>query len=166
MSKTKTGVPDWEEFYTVIGQAPSEWHLVEGEMGHIFSVVVGNPDGALANAAYYSIQSFKLRLSMVNATAAVFLRNHPALQTEWSALYKDACSLNKIRNRLAHYIVVLVENKSKTKKKAFLKPSIFDFRYVFNENEKYSIRQIKSWSQQFETLHKALRKFNGSIPRR
>jgi hypothetical protein len=103
-SDSKAKNPEWEEFYAVVGQALYEWQLVEGEVGNLFSVFMEDPGGELANAAYHSIQSFRLRLGMANATASVFFRNHHYLQKRWDDLYKMACKMNKKRNCLAHYM--------------------------------------------------------------
>jgi hypothetical protein len=162
---TTTSHPDREEFYATVGQALSDWQLVEGEIGGIFSVVIGNPGGALSNAAYYSIQSFRVRLLMVNATASVFLRNYPNLQTQWHKLYERTDDKNTIRNYLAHYMAVIIKTKKGTK--MVLHPTIFKFDNLFNPTtRKYDIKQIKAWGTSFENLHTSLRQFNGLLPRR
>jgi hypothetical protein len=140
-----------EDFLKALATALLTWQGVEYNLFLIFNFLVGPPptNPAVLSSVYHSVVNINTRREMVDAAAAVVLKDKPYLK-EWEELSNKIRKEAIKRNYLAHFGLAL-HTDTKGETKALLKPSIFDVRDK-NKDREYDINQIIEWNKLFISL--------------
>lgn len=162
MDQTNQVPENLDEFLKALATALLNWQGVESNLFLIFNFLVGpHANPAVLSSVYHSVVSINTRREMVDAAAAVILKENPYLK-EWEKLSEEIRKRAKVRNKLAHFgLAFHTDIKGKTK--ALLKPSIFDVRDKIKDPE-YDIEQIIEWNKLFNSLVAGLSKFLNNLP--
>jgi hypothetical protein len=98
-----------ETLYASVGQALSNWELVEQELGQIFAIFVGwpvfgNPLEEPALRAYGSVVSFNGRADMLEAASKAFFsqKPNPHIELKFRGLMAQTKGFSGRRNDIAH----------------------------------------------------------------
>jgi len=151
-----------DDFLKTLAIALLAWQVVESNLFLIFNFLVGQSNPAALSAVYHSVVSINTRREMVNAAAAVVLKDKQCLK-EWGKLSERIRKRAKERNKLAHFeLVFSIDNKGE--REALLKPSIFNVKAEKEWEKKYDIKQIREWHRLFIALVGDLSKFLGNLP--
>ena len=88
--KKPTTVPHEKlaKIYLALGKAMTEWQRTEMALTQLFSILV-SAEGGVASAVFNSVTSLQSKLSMVEAAAAVRLKDTPDLLNECIELCKN-----------------------------------------------------------------------------
>ena len=110
-----------EQMFAAIGRAITQWSFVEQSLHNIFTVCVtscpSRPDvnggfisiidGQVPSAVFYSIESFRGKLGLVDAALRARVYDNGAwankIREDWSKLHDKTRKLSGKRNRLAHW---------------------------------------------------------------
>jgi hypothetical protein len=118
--KAKTAT---EQMFGLVGRAITQWSFVEQALSNIFIMCVTpcpskpGPDGhtsfidsQVPTAIFYSIESFRGKLGLVDAALLARVSDRAAwaeeLRVDWARLRDKARKLSLKRNRLAHWTVI------------------------------------------------------------
>jgi hypothetical protein len=162
MNQINQAPENLDDFLKALATALLNWQGVESNLFLIFNFLVGpHPNPAVLSSVYHSVVSINTRREMVDAAAAVILKENLYLK-EWEKLSERIRKRAKIRNKLAHFgLAFHTDTKGKTK--ALLIPSIFDVRDKIKDHE-YDIKQIIEWNKLFNSLVADLSKFLDNLP--
>lgn len=148
------------DFLNSLASALLAWQGVENNLFLIFNFLVGpHKNPAVLSAIYHSVVNIEPRRKMVNAAAAIVLKDHPFLK-EWDKLSEQIRKKSGSRNNLAHFGLVShtgVDGKTT----ALLKPSIFNVKA--NPNAEYNVKHIDEWHTEFNHLSAELSAFLGKL---
>ncbi len=162
MNQTSQVPENLDDFLKALATALLAWQGVESNLFLIFNFLVGpHPNPAVLSSVYHSVVNINTRRVMVDAAAAVVLKDKPYLK-EWEQLSDRISRKAAIRNKLAHFGLVF-HNDTEGKTKALLKPSIFDVRDKIKGSE-YDIKQIIEWNRSFNSLVADLSDFLNNRP--
>lgn len=107
--------------FALIGKAITRWSFVEENLGFIYYVctspVACGPKGGLDMSysyvpmcAFYSLESFRAKLSLVDAALVAWVAApddwSKEIRAEWAKLHDKTRKLSLKRNRLAHHTVL------------------------------------------------------------
>ncbi len=98
------------EMHRVIGKALSIWVEFELQLAQTFHYAMGARDGRVSFAVFDAAINLGAKLSMVDTavTWALDSRELAGLLNEWKALHKRSKTLSALRNKLAHWHVIIV----------------------------------------------------------
>lgn len=152
-------------FFENLGYAIGTWQHVEMQLFRIYSRLVRCENYYVASAAFHSIINFNARLGMTDAAASVAFASDEAALKRWVRL-EDRCNKrSKMRNKLAHFIVMYGINKPISESGPFLTPSIYDVRGgPLAGRKQIDVNQLKAIARSFEKLADDLRLFADSLP--
>ena len=100
------------EIELMVGRCLNAWTRVEGSLRNLFLVLNGQNETALPcplGAAFDSIQSFEVRLTMLNALIRADPntdRDNGAFRRAWHALYGNLSRNKRRRAEVAHFAIV------------------------------------------------------------
>jgi hypothetical protein len=150
-----------DDFLNALASALLAWQRVESNLFLIFNFLAGpHEQPAVLSAVYHSVIHLRPRLNMVNAAAAVVLKDDLSLDV-WNKLSERISKSAGRRNNLAHFgLVSHTDIEGRTK--VLLKPSIFNINA--KPDAEYNIKQIDEWRLSFITLSSDLSKFLDNLP--
>lgn len=153
---------DLDDFLNALATALLTWQAVESNLFLIFNFLVGpHPNPAVLSSVYHSVVNINTRREMIDAAAAVVLKDKQYLK-EWEKLSKKIREKARKRNYLAHF-GLMFHTDIEGKTKALLKPSIFDVREKIKDHE-YDIKQIRELNKLFNCLVADLSEFLDNLP--
>lgn len=154
---------DLDKLYRAIGCAISNFCRVEAGLGLIFSRVMQARSSRVAEAAFYSVQSFSDKLKMTNNAAQSSLVLAGRI-TQWDALCKRCQSASELRNKLAHFEVVQ-RSVNNGPIEVRLEPNFSDFIRIEKSGPKsFNVEQITAWDCSFQQLATTLFELALSLP--
>jgi hypothetical protein len=111
-----------KDFYELLGRATQSWSLIEYGICEIFSACISprdiDPDTGGQTifdtyrpyAIFYSVENFRSKLAMVDATVDLTLESKDvdamAIKERWRSAFNRASKLSQKRNRLSHWIIL------------------------------------------------------------
>lgn len=98
----KIYVPPRSEVLLAFAEAVDAWSHVEWQMAMLFRSLTTPEDLTLATSIFHSVVGFRNQIDMIEAAAAVSLRNHPEVHARIVKLTGRARSNNSKRNALIH----------------------------------------------------------------
>jgi hypothetical protein len=153
------------DFYFNLGIAIAHWQQVELALTQLFVILI-QAEGGAASAALNSVQSFRTRVQMVRAAAAVRLK--APLLDECMKICERLEDKARKRNQLAHYMVMtdIREQDGRLLADYYLSPSFFDgakrWRHG-NSPPKLSANDFKSRTASFDKISGELWEFSEKV---
>ena len=166
---------EYHELHRAVGRALSTWVGVEMQLAQTFHIALGARDGRVSYAVFDAAVSLQAKISMVDTAVswAVDSRELAHLQTEWKALHKRSKNLTTLRNKLAHWQVVIVSTNCDANgdsKSAGVRLRRTDLSGDGNNydprthlNDGLNLRQLDSAAQDFQALAYAVFQFGESL---
>lgn len=151
-----------DAFHQALGDVLSSWQLVEGSAYGLFVSMMAGADQKLVSVAFHHIQSFDLRITLLDRCAYFALPND-SLRERWKALHKRLIANTENRNRIVHFAA------SYTHSPQFngysLGPSHMNALYAIkdkwkNPDLKFDRERLQRMSYDFEQLGRDLGQFN------
>jgi hypothetical protein len=96
----------YDEVCAALGHAISCWSTVESELSRIYAVAMKSPEMGLAIETFYTVIGFDSRLKMANVAMQSTCYAHRDVIKTWNNLVNRIKTQAKIRNKLAHGIVI------------------------------------------------------------
>ena len=107
--RRRRGDPTRQAIFVAVGDALSEWELVEEKCAEFFAVFVAAPRKSIvmmpAIRAYGSVLSFRARADMLLAAATAYFHTRPKknfLKPQFTKLLEECRSYAARRNEIAH----------------------------------------------------------------
>jgi hypothetical protein len=150
-------------FYYALGAATSSWQMVESNLGRIFVYMLhGFGDQTISYAVYNCVIGLETRIAMVDAAVtAVGLGDE--LRSEWKSLCNQVNRKRKIRNRLAHFHVVGMQD-NKGNEKLALCPDFLNAREfldsIHGKGYRYELNDLIQFQRDFNKLSLDLMHFS------
>jgi hypothetical protein len=163
-------------FYRALGFAIAQWAHVEDSLHVTYLCALGlydrKADRSLsATAAFYSAISAETKVAMTNS-AVIFelLRRKSdeksASHIEWKALHKKTQRRQQIRNKLAHFQVLITMDK-KEGRRWELRPRLFDannlVRYREKKPSRFYVSDLECIGNSFGALSQKLSVFGETL---
>lgn len=161
--------------YFALGAALTQWQTIENATTQLFCLLVNTGDGT-ASAVFNSVQSFRTRLEMVRAAAAVRLAKNEILD-ECMTLCDRLNKKARKRNELAHYTLyqtgIAITSGEEIDMAAleagvdwYLAPTSFDGAHEWRHNgarPKLTSNDIMNRSQAFTRISNEIHLFNEKV---
>jgi hypothetical protein len=95
------------DVYAAVGHAISTWEYLEGTLGYLYGVFVGDTrDASPALRAYGAVSAFGTRKDMISEAAKAYFFSNPAsIEGEIQSLLDEAKQFATRRNEIAHGIM-------------------------------------------------------------
>jgi hypothetical protein len=143
-----------DRFIYQFGLAISAWQFVESALGHLFvEIVSGKNNQSTAYAIYNAVVSFEVRIAMINAAFTSNKSNEKHLKA-WEFVQKRILNKAKLRNRLAH--LMIVNDVDAKANKVSLVPNIIKkeaFEKAMKGNGiRYNVKQVEEMRDSFLSL--------------
>jgi hypothetical protein len=124
MAAEDKGDSETAQMFARVGRAITRWSLVEQTLSNIFTLCVApfgariGPDDVyisyldheVPTAIFYSIESFRGKLGLVDAALLARIKDHGTwadnIRSDWARLHDKTRRLSLKRNRLAHWTVL------------------------------------------------------------
>lgn len=139
-----------------IGNALSQFSMVEHWVGRIFCLAIGARDSEAAYRAFWTVIAFIGRLKLANAAVRYELRDDQAALEKWKALYSLLEQEASKRNQIAHgTLVVRLGNNSH---------DLSFFPYMFKdvnaaEGNRLSVEAVEAMAGAFAKAHDTASEF-------
>lgn len=158
--------PEDVEFYAALGRAMDDWQLVEISLCNLFATTLRTPDERVAAEVFYSVQNFRDKLSMVDASVKFVFWGHRDLLPKWEKLRKKVDRRSKRRNTIVH-AHTWSEHIGDGKMERRLGPQLALTRYLDAQSspQKHfiSIKQMNEAGRSFRAVGIRLKEFNDDI---
>jgi hypothetical protein len=105
------GDPFESRTFKGVGEVMTNWESIEFELGRLYSLFVGDPDGASIQQEYGAGRIFRDRLGLLRSKAPPFFVKHPCQQSEgaFDLLTTAAEGFSERRNEVAHGLVIRID---------------------------------------------------------
>jgi hypothetical protein len=165
------GDHDKKDIWAAVGAAMSAWGEYETELGRLFAIfMAGDFPSPQAKRAFGAIRGFEGRKELLRAAYEAFFAYHGRHidnPEAFKEILKQAKNAVKIRNDIAHGIVMPFTSKGKTEPNGFcLVPPYHDKNRDVNSDDPefaYRAEDIMVFATEFGKLPKAPNEFGDSI---
>jgi hypothetical protein len=115
---------DWAELFKQIGVAMSRWAGVEHSLCRLFICCFDPDNSNPSQAAFWSVINFEAKLAMVDAVVKSRFEHKAEILKAWTPVRNALSSRAKVRNKIAHGLVVRMSNykNERGKPDLFLSP--------------------------------------------
>jgi hypothetical protein len=155
------------DFHKALGQALTEWQVVEGNLFTVFHRLMASKRKGVTSACYHAVTALEARLSMTDEVAHLALASSPALLERWIDLKSKISRKKGLRNSLAHGELGFCRRNNRPV--PFLTVKRYDvvatkkYKGKPHTTPKLSTKQILRYRNDFFALHQELAMFAASI---
>jgi len=165
---------DETALYVSFGRAMSIWSELEASLAGLFHIIVGasmrGVDVRPAMFAFFAVQSFEVRLKMVNAaaqqkwqriTGPAFQEGNVEHLEDWNRIFKECEKSRRKRGKIGHLSVARVRLKDGRLAMRLVRPGTHPENYGFTQGSKtrYSARDLLQLEHEWHSLSYIIHQF-------
>lgn len=154
------------DFYVRLGMVLAAWQFVESTLAMIYAAAIGSQNYDALTASFHTPANFKTRLDMVREAVRRSGFDEDLI-SEWKGLYNKTSRKSKLRNKVAHSIVMYEPKQRDRNRQLFMCPSVVDptrFDFSFPQSDVITQKELDEMIQSFERLRSDLMTFFRKLP--
>jgi len=161
------------QFFEAVGRVISEWRFLEDNLEAVFDALVDSSHRGLPSVIYYSVNSFPIRLKIIDALLKYRFgqtnkqAKQPLRLREWTNLRRRIGKLETVRNAIAHSLVHTFPS-NRSGRRTHIRPSIFDnslaVRFNPEAHPTLYLRDLVRIRRRIERTWNAIERFWSRIP--
>lgn len=156
-------------FQAQYAKTVSTWQHVEEGLYLVYQAITRSARPGAEAAAFYSVQSFRTKLNMIQGAIQLAIYDKTSLLGEWTTLSNRSQKKSERRNEIVHGMIWTEFSETKKDRKIYVGPISTDPRNKISKNpnsqsEPLTLKRLKGYENDFRNLAISLRQFSQRIP--